>query len=102
MSTPQFELIQTEKAYLTQTHNTYLLKFNDKQFRPNKIQVGQILKAAGYTPLKITVLNTYKKKKRRGRNHNVVTQKSFKKYYVRLETGQTMEPATSQNSESAQ
>lgn len=99
MSTPQFELIQTEKGYLTQTHNTYLLKFSDKQFRPNKIQVEQILKAAGYNPVKVTLLNTYKKKKRRGRNHNVVTQKSFKKYYVRLQTGQTIELPTGTDAE---
>lgn len=93
MSNPQFELVQTEKGYLTQTHNTYLLKFSDKQFRPNKIQVAQLLKSAGYNAEKITVLNTYKKKKRRGRQSNVVTQKSYKKYYVRLEAGQSIAPA---------
>ena len=93
MSTPQFELVQSEKGYLTQTHNTYLLKFSDKQYKPNKIQVAQLLKSAGYNAEKITVLNTYKKKKRRGRQSNVVAKKSYKKYYVRLEAGQSIAPA---------
>lgn len=90
--TPQFELIQTEKGYLTQTHNTYLLKFADKNFRPNKIEVEKLLKSQGLTPVKITVLNTYKKKKRRGRQSNIVAMKSYKKYFVRLQAGQTIEP----------
>ena len=93
MSTPQFELVQSEKGYLTQTHNTYLLKFSDKQYKPNKIQVAQLLKSAGYNAEKVTVLNTYKKKKRRGRQSNVIAKKSYKKYYVRLEAGQSIAPA---------
>jgi ribosomal protein L23 len=89
--TPEFELVQTEKGYLTQTHNTYLLKFADRQYKPNKIEVSKLLKAQGLNPIKITVLNTYKKKKRRGKKSGLITMPSTKKYYVRLKTGETIQ-----------
>ena len=97
--TKQFELIQTEKGYLTQSNNTYLVKFADKQYRPNKIELIKMLKAQGLTPLKVTVLNTYKKKKRRGKQSNIVAMKSYKKYYVRLAAGQTIEASEENTNE---
>ena len=90
--TPEFELVQTEKGYLTQTHNTYLLKFADRQYKPNKIEVIKLLKIQGLNVVKITVLNTYKKKKRRGKKSGLVTMPSSKKYYVRLKDGETIQP----------
>jgi ribosomal protein L23 len=93
----QFKLIQTEKNYLTQVSNTYLIGFVDKNFKPNKIEVTKMLRLAGYNPLKINVLNTYKKSKRRGKAGNTITTKSFKKYYVRLKVGETIEPPEAEN-----
>lgn len=91
MSNAQFELIQSEKSYLTQTNNTYLIRFAEKGFAPNKIEVRKMLEKEGLHPVKITVLNTYRKKKRRGRQSNVIATPGFKKYYVRLKAGEKIE-----------
>ncbi len=100
MTNTQFELIQSEKSYLTQTHNTYLIKFADKHFAPNKIEVFKMLKKEGLNPIKITVLNTYRKKKRKGKQSNIISMPGFKKYYVRLKEGETIEASEQPQEES--
>jgi ribosomal protein L23 len=92
----EFTLIQTEKSYLVRKTNTYLLVFNDRNFTPNKIEVEKLLKTQGLTPLKITVVNPYKKLKRRGPKGKLVAQKRPKKYYVRLPVGQQIAEPTAE------
>jgi ribosomal protein L23 len=86
---PKMSLIQTEKSFLVQKNNTYLVSFDDKQFTPNAIELTKILKANNLTPLKITTVNLPGKTKRKGRrgNHTIRTKRA-KKYYVKLKEGE--------------
>jgi ribosomal protein L23 len=84
----EFELIQSEKSYLVQEKNFYLISFKDKRFSPNKIEVAKLLRSQGLTPLKITTVTPYKKQKRRGGKSRIVSQLRPKKYYVKLQAGQ--------------
>ncbi|NJL96305.1 50S ribosomal protein L23 [Candidatus Gracilibacteria bacterium] len=86
----EFQLLQTEKSYLVQKHNYYLIQFADKRFEPNKIEVMKLLKKEGYNPLTIKVANQYKKLKRRGKQSNLISIKRPKKYYVKLKQGESI------------
>ncbi len=87
----EFRLVQTEKSYKVQADNFYLIQFMDQSFEPNKIEVAKLLKAQGKTALKITVVNQYKKLKRKGKKSKVIAQKRLKKYYVKLKVGEIIE-----------
>ena len=87
----EFKLVQTEKSYKVQENNFFMISFVDKNFKPNKIEVCKLLKAKGFNPLKITIVNPYNKKKKRGKSNSLVEQKRFKKYYVKLSNGEKIE-----------
>ena len=87
----EFKLVQTEKSYNVQENNFFMISFVDKNFKPNKIEVCKLLKAKGFNPLKITIVNPYNKKKKRGKANSLVEQKRFKKYYVKLSNGEKIE-----------
>jgi ribosomal protein L23 len=87
----EFRLVQTEKSYKVQENNFYMISFLDKSFTPNKIEVVKILKKQGLTALKVTVVNPYNKLKKRGKQNNIVEQKRFKKYFVKLKAGEKIE-----------
>jgi ribosomal protein L23 len=95
--TQEFRLVQTEKSYKVQEKNFFMINFVDKSFTPNKIEVVKLLKAQGLNPLKVTVVNPYGKMKRRGKQSNLVEQKRFKKYYVKLPAGQKIEEEKTDN-----
>jgi ribosomal protein L23 len=92
----EFRLVQTEKSYKVQENNFFMISFVDKNYTPNKIEVAKILKKQGLTPLKITVVNPYNKLKKRGKQNNLVEQKRFKKYFVKLKPGQKIEETTNE------
>jgi ribosomal protein L23 len=87
----EFRLVQTEKSYKVQENNYFMISFVDKSFTPNKIEVVKILKKQGLHPLKVTVVNPYSKLKKRGKQNNIVEQKRFKKYFVKLKAGEKIE-----------
>jgi ribosomal protein L23 len=87
----EFRLVQTEKSYNVQKDNFFMISFIDKSFTPNKIEVVKILKKQGLNPLKVTVVNPYSKLKKRGKQNNIIEQKRFKKYFVKLKTGERIE-----------
>ncbi len=93
----QFQLVQTEKSYLVQKDNYYLIQFVDSRFEPNKIEITKLLKKSGYNPLKIRIVNQYKKKKRRGKQSNIVSVKRPKKYYVKLKAGESIKSEEDKN-----
>lgn len=86
-----FKLVQTEKSYRVQQNNFFMISFVDKNFTPNKIEVVKILKKEGLHPIKVTIVNPYTKKKRRGKQNNLVDQKRLKKYFVKLPAGEKIE-----------
>lgn len=87
----QFRLVQTEKSYKVQENNFFMIYFIDKAFTPNKIEVVKILKKQGLNALKVTVVNPYKKLKKRGKQNNLIEQKRYKKYFVKLKAGEKIE-----------
>ncbi|MBC7472064.1 MAG: 50S ribosomal protein L23 [candidate division SR1 bacterium] len=87
----QFKLVQTEKSYKVQENNFFMIYFVDKSFTPNKIEVAKILRKEGLNPLKVTVVNPYKKLKKRGKQNNIIEQKRYKKYFVKLKAGEKIE-----------
>jgi ribosomal protein L23 len=87
----QYRLVQTEKSYKVQENNFFMISFNDKSFTPNKIEVVKLLKKDGLNPLKVTVVNPYNKLKKRGKQNNIVEQKRYKKYFVKLKAGEKIE-----------
>ncbi len=86
---PKMSLIQTEKSFLVQKSNTYLVSFDDKEFTPNKIELTKALIANNLTPLNITSVNLPGKNKRKGkRGSHTIRTKRAKKYYVKLKEGE--------------
>lgn len=89
-----YQVLQTEKSYRAQLNNTYVISFKDKSFQPNKIEVAKLLSKEGFHPLSVTVVNPRSKMKRRGGTSRLVKQTRPRKYYVKLQAGETLTPDT--------
>ena len=90
-----YQVLQTEKAYRTQERNTYILTFGS-QDKPTKIQVVQLLKKAGFNPIKVNkVVQPSKTKSRNGRR-TTLTVKRPCKFFVTLKQGETLIQETNQ------
>jgi ribosomal protein L23 len=95
----EFQLVSTEKSYLVQQNNYYLIQFTDKRFTPNKIEVTKLLLKAGYDALAVKTVNQYKKRKRKGKQSNIVRVLRPKKYYVKLKPGQSIKAEQEDNNQ---
>jgi ribosomal protein L23 len=93
----KYTLVETEKSFKVQEKNFYLIRFEDKSFDPNKIQVKQLLLKDGLHVEKVTVSNAYSKLKRRGKKNSKIAQKRAKKYFVKLKIGEKIEVKTEEN-----
>lgn len=90
-----YEVLQTEKAYRTQEGNTYAVVFRNNE-QPTKVQVKQMLKQGGFTPLKVTkVVPPTKTKSRNGRRSTIRVKRPVK-YYITLKEGETLIQDTNQ------
>jgi ribosomal protein L23 len=87
---PYLTLARTEKAYNLATNNVFMLTFDNVNFKPNKIELAQILKKHGLDAVSVNTVTPYKKIKIRGKKSNKVAQVRPKKYYVTLPKGQTI------------
>ena len=86
----EFELVQTEKSFLAQKDNYYLINFKNKNFTPNKIEVTKFFIKEGYTVVSVNVINQYRKLKKRGSKNKSIAIKRPKKYYIQLAPGQSI------------
>jgi ribosomal protein L23 len=87
---PYLTLARTEKAYNLAAKNSFVMIFDDLQFKPNKLEMTAILKKHGYDAESINVINPYKKVKFRKNKSNKVLQTRPKKYIVTLAKGQKL------------
>ena len=83
-------LAQTEKSFKLEPMSVFTLGNLDRNYKTNKIELGKNLKKLGLTALKITSTKSYLKQKKRNGKKNTFSQFRAKKWYVTLESGQTL------------
>ena len=81
-------LLQTEKAYYMEAKSIYILANTNKNFKTNKIELTKQLRKKGLDVIDINSTKSYLKQKRKGKN--TVNQFRPKKWYVTLQTGQSI------------
>lgn len=84
-----YEIIQSEKAFRSQEKNTFVIVFKDN-LSPNKIQVSQLLKQSGFTPLSVNKVISHRKTKSKNGRRSSIRVKRPTKYYVTLKSGETL------------
>jgi ribosomal protein L23 len=86
---PKITLVQSEKSYLLQKNNRFMLTVEGAAKDFNKIEFKKILQKNSFNAIDIKVVNLPSKKKRRTTAKGLILKKRKKKYLVKLKEGET-------------